>query len=112
MYASQHLEGRCPLCIQQEEELEQLAFILEGVVKVGKIDKKLIPTLKIDKTPAYMFTRSDEPQNSKPYEGKFNKKDVAAFCLEQVSAFVKARENKKPTAPNDKSGEQSSRPKS
>jgi len=41
--------------------------MLEGIVKVGKVDKKLIPTLKIDKTPTYMFTRSDEPQNSKPY---------------------------------------------
>lgn len=80
-----------------------MAFILEGVVKVGKIDKKLIPTLKIDKNPAYMFTRSDEPQNSKPYEGKFNKKDVAAFCLEQLASFVKARENKKPSAFSEKS---------
>jgi hypothetical protein len=83
--------------------------MLDGIVKVGKIDKKLIPTLKIEKTPSYMFTRSDEPQHSKPYEGKFHRKDVSAFCLEQLSSFVKAREDKKPT---ESSGDHSSKPRS
>lgn len=102
-------EGKCGQCSQQEAELEQLAFVLEGAVKVGKIDKKLIPTLKISNNPTYIFTRSDDPQNSKPYEGKFNKKDLAAFCLEQLGAYVKAREGKKPTASSEKS--ESSKPK-
>ena len=33
--------------------------MFDGIVKVGKIDAKLIPSLKIDKNPSYMFTRSD-----------------------------------------------------
>jgi len=49
------------LCSAHEAELEQIAFTLDGVVKIGKIDAKLIPTLKIEKSPSYMFTRSDQP---------------------------------------------------
>ena len=48
--------------------------MLEGAVKVGKIDAKLIPSLKIEANPTYIFTRSDDPQNSAPYQGTFNKK--------------------------------------
>lgn len=58
---------------------------------MGKIDSKLIPSLKIDKNPTYMFTRSDDPQNSTPFEGAFNRKDIAKFCLEQLSNHVKKR---------------------
>lgn len=70
--------------------------MLEGVVKIGKIDKKLIPSLKIDKSPTYIFTRSDEPQNSKPFTGKFGKAEISTFCLEQLSTFIKSRESKNP----------------
>ena len=42
-----YLEGKCQACAGHEKELEQTALLLEGVVKVGKIDAKLIPTLKI-----------------------------------------------------------------
>ena len=44
---------------------------MDGAIKVGKIDAKLIPSLKIPKNPTYMFTRSDQSQNSKPFEGNF-----------------------------------------
>lgn len=38
--------------------------MVDGAVKIGKIDAKLIPNFKVQKNPSYMFTRSDEPQNS------------------------------------------------
>ena len=82
--------------------------MLDGVIKVGKIDKKLIPSLKIEKSPTYIFTRSSEPQNSKQFKGKFNKKDVSAFCLEQLAAFIKARENKTPDSSEKASSKGSS----
>jgi hypothetical protein len=71
--------------------LEEAAHSLDGVVKIGKIDAKLIPNLKIEKNPTYMFTRSDSPQKSAPFEGTLNSKDIAKFCLEQLSGFVKSR---------------------
>ena len=52
-------EGKCQECAAHEEELEQLAHMFEGILKIGKIDSKLIPSLKIEKNPSYMFTRSD-----------------------------------------------------
>ena len=55
--------------------------MFEGLLKIGKIDSKLIPSLKIEKNPTYMFTRSDDPQNSTPLQDNFNRKDVAKFCL-------------------------------
>ena len=45
---------------------------MDGAIKVGRIDAKLIPNLKIPKNPTYIFTRSDKPDNSKLFEGKFN----------------------------------------
>ena len=71
--------------------MEEAAHSLDGVVKIGKIDAKLIPNLKIEKNPTYMFTRSDSPQKSAPFEGTLNSKDIAKFCLEQLSGFVKSR---------------------
>jgi hypothetical protein len=65
--------------------------MFEGILKVGKIDSKMIPSLKIDKNPTYMFTRSDEPENSTPFKGEFVRKDLAKFCLEQLANFVKKR---------------------
>lgn len=32
---------------------------MDGAIKVGRIDAKLIPNLKIPKSPTYIFTRSD-----------------------------------------------------
>ena len=52
--------GKCAECAQHGAELEQLAFMFEGILKVGKIDAKLIPSLKIEANPTYMFTRSDQ----------------------------------------------------
>lgn len=71
--------------------MEEVAHSLDGVVKIGKIDAKLIPNLKIEKNPTYMFTRSDSPPKSTPFEGTLNSKDIAKFCLEQLSGFVKSR---------------------
>ena len=71
--------------------MEELAHSLDGAVKVGKIDAKLIPNLKIEKNPTYMFTRSDAPQKSTPFEGSLTSKDIAKFCIEQLSVFVKSR---------------------
>lgn len=68
--------------------------MMDGAVKVGKIDAKLIPTLKIEKSPTYIFTRSDEPQNSKPFQGKFGKKEIADFCLEELANIFKRRDGK------------------
>ena len=65
--------------------------MFDGILKVGKIDAKLIPSLKIDKNPSYMFTRSDEPENSTPFQGNFQRKEVAKFCLEQLANHVKKR---------------------
>ena len=67
--------------------MEEAAHSLDGVVKIGKIEAKLIPNLKIEKNPTYMFTRSDSPQKSAPFEGTLNSKDIAKFCLEQLSGF-------------------------
>ena len=55
-----------------------------------------------------MFTRSDEPQKSTPYQGAMNAKDIAKFCIEQLSAFVKARQGDKPSGSASQSSGSSS----
>lgn len=67
VFTPYYLEGRCPECKKNEEELNEIARIVQGAVKVGKIDAKLLPSVKISKNPTYIFTRSDNSKRHKVY---------------------------------------------
>lgn len=54
-------ESKCKECESQEQELEAIGDVLQGAIKVAKVDHKYFPVeAKLERNPSYIFVRGSE----------------------------------------------------